>query len=68
MLECEGAFSVESVDCGKHLVPGKLGESLVEVLECAGADPSEFLVDGRFERRYLSHTVLQKNAVRECLR
>jgi len=63
MLEGDGASFVQSVNCGKRLIPGIAGQPLVQFLDRAGARPSEFLADGRFESMGLPPIVLPRNAV-----
>ena len=55
-------MSVEPIHRGKHLVPRIVGESFVQFFEGAGADPSEYLTDGRFKRVCPEHTILPGNA------
>lgn len=58
MSEADGAFPRQPVHGGKDLGPGITGQQSGEFIQRAGADPSELLVDGRFERVYLCHIVL----------
>ena len=58
MFKGEGAFPRQPIHSGKDLCPGITGQQGCEFIQRAGADPSELLVDDRFDRTYLYHIVL----------
>ena len=58
MFEGDGAFPRQPVRGGKDLGPGIVGQQGHEFIQRTRTDPHELLVDGRFERRCVSHIVL----------
>ena len=53
MFEGDGAFPRQPVHGGKDLGPGITGQQGSEFIQRAGAGPSELLVDGRFDQKFL---------------
>src|SRR5713101_4159089 len=58
MFEGDGAFPRQPVHGGKDLGPGITGQQGGEFIQRAVADPSELLVDCRFDQKFLCHIVL----------
>lgn len=63
MFEGDVAFPRQPIHGGEDLGPGIAGQQGHEFVQRTGADPNEFLTDGRFKRVSLNHRVLPRNAV-----